>query len=434
MKILFVNEYFYPFTPGGAEWSIYYLAKALVEKGHEVGILTPNYGAKSFETIEGIKVYRFPFPAKLSPGQHSVRYFYHANPLFYLYNAFWIIKITRKENYQLIHSQNRFSLPGSFLAGKILRKPVFFYIRDVSSFCPIGMCTHQFYKNGIKDCDFKNYCQSCTEEYLRCYLNNPKGLKKIFHKLILFYLFLDNRWQRFCLNHINGVTALSKGVLEVYRKSQVLNKAIPSRVVPSLLPKIPKVSLRKKQFLRRQLGVGQGKHLILSVGKFSHGKGTPVFVKAIREILKKRKDVIFLLVGKGKKPTLKHSNVKILSSLPHEQILQLYPLASIVVIPSVNPEGLNRVIIEAMASGVPVISTSTGGTPELIEDGKSGILLEPFDWQSLYKKILFLLENQKLRKRIAKEGKRNLEEKLEQKKVVEKLLDFYTAFAKTPPT
>lgn len=427
MKILFVNTYFYPFTPGGAEWSIYYLARTLIEKGHKVGILTPNYRTKSFENIKGIKVYRFPFPAKLPKGQDSVRYFYHANPLFYLYNAFWIIKIARKENYQLIHSQNRFSLPGSFLAGKILKKPVFFYIRDVSSFCPIGMCTHHFYKTGIRDCDFKSYWKNCTEEYLRLYLNNPTGFKKIVHKLILFYLFLDNRWQRFCLNNIDGVTALSKGVLEVYKKSQVLNKTIPFRVVPSLLPKIPKASLFKKQSLRKQLAIDKGKHLVLSVGKFSRGKGTPVLVKAIREILKKRKDIIFLLVGKGKRPLLKHPNVKILSSLPHRQILQLYSLASIVVVPSVNPEGLNRVIIEATTSGVPVISTNTGGTPELIEDGKTGILLEPFDWQNLYKKILFLLEHPKLRKRIAREGKIRIAEKLDQKKVTEELLNFYTS-------
>ena len=429
MKILFVNEYFYPFTPGGAEWSTYYLAKALVKKGHKVGIITPNYGTSSLEVKEGIKIYRFPFPFKLAKGQYSARYFHHANPLFYLYNAFWIAKIVKKENYQIIHAQNRFSLPGSFLAGKILRRPVLFYIRDVSSFCPIGMCTHHFYKTGIKDCDFKSYWQSCTEEYLNLYLNEPRGFRRIFHKLILFYLFLDNRWQRFCLNHVDGVTALSKGVLEVYRKSQVLNKTMPFRVIPSLLPRVPKVSLHKKQSLGRQLAIDQKKHLVLSVGKFSRGKGTPVLVKAVREILKKRKDVIFLLVGKGKRPLLKHPNVKILSSLPHEQILQLYSLASVVVVPSVNPEGLNRVIIEAMASGIPVISTATGGTQELIEDKKTGILFEPFDWQNLYKKILFLLENKKLRDKIAEEGKISLAEKLDQKKVVQKLLNFYTSIA-----
>lgn len=428
MKILFISEYFYPFAPGGAEWSIWYLAKALVKKGHKIGILTPNYGAKRYEIKEKVKIYRFPFPAKLSSGQHSVRYFYHLNPFFYLYQALWVIRILKKEGYQLIHAQSRFSLPGSVFAAKILKKPVFFYLRDTSSFCPIGMCTHHFYKNKIKNCDFRNYWEKCSKEYLQLYLKNPKGLKKIFHKLVFLYLFLDNRIQRLCLNHVNGITALSDGILEIYKKSKILGENIVTIKIPSLLPKIPTISLKEKNNLQKTLKINKKKPLILYIGKFSIGKGTPTLIKAIRVVLKKSKETEFLLIGKGKKPMIENKRVKIFSSISHEKILKIYKLASLVVVPSVNPEGLNRVIIEAMASGVCVISTFTGGTKELIENEKTGILVEPFDWQELSEKILFLLENEDLRKKLGRKGEEEIKKKLEKEKIIKNLTAFYTSF------
>ena len=65
MKILFLCEYFFPFDRGGSEWSIYHLAKSLVNQGHNVCVFTPNFGALSQENLEGITIYRFPYYLKL---------------------------------------------------------------------------------------------------------------------------------------------------------------------------------------------------------------------------------------------------------------------------------------------------------------------------------------------------------------------------------
>lgn len=422
MRILFVTEYFYPFTPGGAEWSVYYLAKALVEKGHQVGILTPNYGAKSLETKDGIKIYRFPFLAKLKKGQHSVRYFYHANPLFYFYNAFWIGKIARQGDYELIHAQNRFSLPGSFLAAKLLKLPVFFYLREATSFCPLGMCTHHFPQTGIKDCDFKNYWQKCSKEYLHFYLNNPKGLARIYNRLVLLYLWLDNRFQRFFLNRVDGVTALSQGILDVYQKSGVLKEAVPARVIPSFPSPFTKISHKEKEVLRKKFRVSK-KKIVLYVGKFSRGKGVFDLVYVAKKILEKDKDVVFLFIGKGRLK-IKYKGITVFSSLPHEEILKIYQIADIVVIPSINPEGLSRVLVEAANASRAVITADVKSARTLIKQGKTGLLFKPGDRGALVKSLRLLLKRKDLVKKFGLSVKKEAAVKLDIEKIISSLINF----------
>jgi glycosyltransferase involved in cell wall biosynthesis len=64
----------------------------------------------------------------------------------------------------------------------------------------------------------------------------------------------------------------------------------------------------------------------------------------------------------------------------------------VIIVPSWE-EPFGRVTIEAMAAGVPVIGTASGGTKEIIEDGKSGYLVPPRDPGSIAEKLLFLYKN-----------------------------------------
>src|SRR5205823_9528420 len=60
----------------------------------------------------------------------------------------------------------------------------------------------------------------------------------------------------------------------------------------------------------------------------------------------------------------------------HDQMPHLLAAADMLVLPSMN-EGLPRVILEAMATGLPVVATSVGGVPELVIDGRTGLLVRP---------------------------------------------------------
>src|SRR5213594_4981654 len=66
VNVCLVNEYFPPFAPGGAEWSLEALARALVGRGHRVTVVTPNWGAAPREESDGVRIVRFAFPKKRS--------------------------------------------------------------------------------------------------------------------------------------------------------------------------------------------------------------------------------------------------------------------------------------------------------------------------------------------------------------------------------
>jgi glycosyltransferase involved in cell wall biosynthesis len=84
--------------------------------------------------------------------------------------------------------------------------------------------------------------------------------------------------------------------------------------------------------------------------------------------------------------------VRFLPPMPQEELATWMHGAVAFVLPSIS-EGLGRVIFEAMASGTPVIGSSVGGIPDMIEDGITGFLVPPGDALSLANKIHWLLEN-----------------------------------------
>src|SRR2546430_11544988 len=83
VNVCFVNEYFPPFAPGGAEWSLDALAHALAGRGHRVTIVTPNWGAAPRQEYDGVHIVRFAFPKRLEPGPRLAPAKWLANPLFY---------------------------------------------------------------------------------------------------------------------------------------------------------------------------------------------------------------------------------------------------------------------------------------------------------------------------------------------------------------
>ncbi len=163
---------------------------------------------------------------------------------------------------------------------------------------------------------------------------------------------------------------------------------------------------------------------MLYVGKLSPGKGTPDLVAAAREVAATCPDALFLLVGDGEvdasAPWMRR-----LGPLPNEDVLALYPLAEVVVVPSVIPDALSRVILEAMSAGRPVVATRVGGTPELVIDGKTGVLVDRGAPGELASAIVTLLRDEELRTTLGAGARRHIAERLSAEDSVERLLAVY---------
>jgi glycosyltransferase involved in cell wall biosynthesis len=168
--------------------------------------------------------------------------------------------------------------------------------------------------------------------------------------------------------------------------------------------------------------------IIGSVGRLVNWKGIDVLIHAVPEVLEKFSNVKFLIAGEGsarealetlaKELNLQES-VIFLGSI--KNINEIYNSMDIFVHTAIEPEPFGRVIIEAMANGLPVISTNIGGPKEIITDGKDGFLLSPGDSSILAKKIIYLIENAEIRNKIAQQAILRVKNEFDIKLATEKL-------------
>ncbi len=151
---------------------------------------------------------------------------------------------------------------------------------------------------------------------------------------------------------------------------------------------------------------------LLIVGGNIQRKGLPTLMEALRLLQEDYPDIKLQIVGKNQnidkmKKMAKRLNIHDLTEfvgwVHPEKIQKYYKDASVFVMPSLM-EGFGLVFLEAMAKGLPVIGGNVGGIPELIEDGKNGLLVTPRDPISLRNKIESLLKDKTLRRTLIHNG------------------------------
>ena len=161
-----------------------------------------------------------------------------------------------------------------------------------------------------------------------------------------------------------------------------------------------KVSQERRIKLANEWRLPDDMPIIILPGRITRWKGQTVFVDAIKKL--GRKDIMCLIVGsdQGRKRYRRELEERIanndLQDIIHlvdhcKDMAAAYMLTDIVVSASTEPEAFGRVIVEAQSLGRPVIGTNHGGTKETIVEGKTGLLVEPNDPDSLAKAITEIL-------------------------------------------
>lgn len=149
-----------------------------------------------------------------------------------------------------------------------------------------------------------------------------------------------------------------------------------------------------------------GQIRIVHVGRMVAKKGAEILIKAFQRIHKVFPQAQLILIGDGvllkklKQLSLKlhlQNHVEFMGALPHYEIAKQLEQAHIFCLPSLkdrtgNREGIPNAIKEAMACGLPVVSTFHSGIPELIRDGKNGHLVKENDVHGLAQKLIELMQ------------------------------------------
>ena len=426
--ILFASEYYPPFAPGGAEWTNAAWAAALARRGHRVVVVTPNYGAAPRETEAGVDVVRVPFPLKLTPGQGQARGLVHRNPLWDHYFAACIKRVARRHGARVIHAQGKGALVASRLAARELGRPVLATLRDLGLICPLGSCP-LFEPWETFDCSTRQYLGKCVPFHLEHYHGHAGPARRASLWLSLRLAWVGHWAPRRTLGTMDGVVGVSRGFLEIF----------PARIVPTgrrhvvypLPPSVAVPTAAEAARVRRDLGVGDGP-LVLYAGKRSLGKGTPVFLEALDRIRMAVPGVRFAFAGKGETRLPARDDIHSLDVIPHAQLFPLYCAADVVVSPSVWPEPMSRIIIEAMHFGRPVVATDVGGSPEAVERGVTGLLVRKNDVGALADAIVVLLRDPARRERMGVAAQARVAAVFGEDKIVASLLDAYAAAGRRP--
>jgi len=165
--------------------------------------------------------------------------------------------------------------------------------------------------------------------------------------------------------------------------------------------------------IRKKIGITPEQKVIIFVGHLYQTKGVFELAHAFSELHSKHPDSRLIFIGKGSAGNVLtemaarcklHDKIYIIGQKKHNEISDWMNAADIFVLPSYS-EGLPNVVLEAMSCRLPIVATRVGGTPELVADGQSGILIDAANVNQLVVALDQLLSNRQLRKDMGTYGR-----------------------------
>ncbi len=211
-------------------------------------------------------------------------------------------------------------------------------------------------------------------------------------------------------SNISGAVIAPSLKIKKLLLSYGVKKKTPIYVLPTGIDlKIFKKSLKSGQALRKKLKIPPEAKVLISVGRIGKEKNVEFLIKGFAEALKKRKDILLLMVGDG--PFLKElkkiaQNLKIAQSIiftgkvPRQKIPAFYQSADVFLFASLaDTQGI--VILEALACGLPVISLKDDALANVIVNNKNGFFVKQHSSKSFAQKIITLLDDLSLYKKFS---------------------------------
>ncbi|MDG5814753.1 glycosyltransferase family 4 protein [Chitinispirillales bacterium ANBcel5] len=356
MKIAIVSPYFYPWY-GGITEHVYHQYKELKRRGHQVKVITPFNGGDRVEERNDIIKLGIPIPLIVNGSIVKVPLFGRSKKA--------VTKILKEGSFDVIHMhQPLFCLLGlSFLER----------IRDWRNRgIPVPSVVGTFHASG-----------GGTEKFLI----NRGG----------FY------FKRFC-SQFDSRIAVSLA------SRDFVHQVLPGKyeIIPNGVD-VNRFSQTKEKITRYDDGITN----ILFVGRLEPRKGITSLLKSVSLINNyTTKEYRLLVVGNGTLTNFYRNKldpqvldkVEFLGDVSFEDLPKYYKTAHIFCSPATNRESFGIVLIEAMASGVPIIAGNNEGYRKVIKDNVNGILVDPENPEALARCIANLVEKENLRKSLAALG------------------------------
>lgn len=376
MRILLLAQ-FYPPLIGGEERHVRNLAQALAARGHAVSVATiGQQGLAAFEHDGAVKVHRLQGTMQRVSALFSDQGRRYAPPFPDPELTLGLRRIVAAENIDVVHAHNW--LLHSYLPLKRADGPgLVVTLHDLSL-----VCVQKNMMRGGELCAGPSLgkCVRCASDHY----GSAKGMATLAGNRA------SGAWER---SAVDKFLAVSRAIAAGNRLAEA---GVPFEVVPNFVADDPGVPAADGH---PQLDLLPADGFLLYVGDLRRLKGVHVLLEAYAML---RGAPPLVLIGRRCEDTPRElpRNVMLFESWPHAAVMQAWRRCLFGLTPSILPEACASVIIEAMTIGKPVIATAVGGSPDLIDDGQSGLLVPPRDVQALYRAMRVLLDQPDLRRQM----------------------------------
>jgi len=377
MKILFISDVYFP-RVNGVSTSIETFRRNLHLLGHVVHLIAPEYGAPAADEAGILRV-----PARRVPFDPEDRFMSYG----------WVMKQLdrlRGEQYDLIHVQTPFV--AHYLGVKLS------YLLDI----PCIETYHTFF-----------------EEYLYHYIPLlPKWVTRAMAK----------RFSRHQGNSLDGMVIPSRPMQRVLQDYgiETAMEVIATGIEPgSFVP-------GDRSAFREKFSIPQDRPMLLFVGRVAHEKNIDFLIRVVDQVRKQVEDVLFVVAGEGPaRSSLEQEvrkramgeNVRFIGYLDrHTELNNCYCAADIFIFSS-RTETQGLVLLEAMAQGVPVVSTAELGTRDVLQDG-AGVWIAQEELTDFSSNVVKMLAHAQVRSELGELGRAYANE-WSAAKQAKKMLTFY---------
>lgn len=201
----------------------------------------------------------------------------------------------------------------------------------------------------------------------------------------------------------------------------------------------------KFRYIERRLIEGEPAR-ILTIGRLTEKKGIAFAIRAVARIIASGRDVSFTIVGEGPlRDDLQRlceklgvsKSVQLVGWRTHDEVVGLIETAHVLLAPSVtgadgDEEGIPNSVKEAMATGMPVVSTSHGGIPELVEDGVSGYLVAERDVEAMADRLQHVIDHPQTWAAIGQAARARVVAEFDTERLNDELERLYSALTAMP--
>jgi glycogen synthase len=419
MRILFLTNFYQIHGAGGEEQSCQQVVEGLKQRGHATLVLTSMHGTKNVP-VEADGIYRSLFlEMDLAPWRNSITFFTRRKAR-EKHNLQRFERVLEQFEPDIVFIWGMWNLPRSLPAFAEARYPDKVIYR-FATYWPTLPSQHEFY--------WRTFGR-------KWYSRLPK---RVLGRFALAMLAKEAQQHPLTFKHAICVSAASRHIL--------VNAGIPvsnARIIYTGLDVQPYLNGGQHQLgrddRRRSLN-------LLYAGRLAPDKGIETAIQAMGRLVFDRgqQDIRLSVAGFG--PTEYQNQlhrlvdqtgmtdyVSFLGWVSPEKMPELLGKYDVLLVTSTWAEPFSRVVLEGMISGLVVVATSTGGTPEIVSNGENGLLFRPNDPEDLALKIDQLVGDPESCRKLAYAGKQTVIERFTKKKMMDEIESYLQEVASISTT